>query len=80
MSANTTKRPNQCDDNSTVDIKRHCADDKDVFTFTVVGKENYKMLCHVRDFLELAALVTQAQILAYKKMSIIESFTGSPTL
>ena len=64
MSTNTTKHPNQCDNNSSVDIKRHGVGDKKVFTFTEVGNENYEILCCVRDSLKLAASVPQAQILA----------------
>ena len=50
-----------------IDSKRQCTGDNDVFTLTVVGKDNYEMLCKIRDSLDLAAMIPQAQVSAYRQ-------------
>ena len=56
-----TKRP--AGDMLTPPTKRHQsnATDTEVFTLTVTGRDNYEMLCRIRDAMQLAALIPQAQ-------------------
>ncbi|KAH3823150.1 tumor protein 63-like isoform X2 [Dreissena polymorpha] len=50
--------------------KKRKLDDDETFTLTVRGKENYDMLCKIRDSLELAAQVPQNLIQNYKQRQV----------
>ena len=67
--ANPNKRPvkRAVPSSINLDSKRQCTGDTNVFTLTVVGKDNYEMLCKIRESLELAAMIPQAQVSAYKQ-------------
>ena len=67
--ANPNKRPvkRAAPSSINIDSKRQCTGDNKVFTLTVVGNDNYEMLCKIRDSLELAAMIPQAQVSAYRQ-------------
>ena len=67
--ANPDKRPVKRAASSSINIdsKRQCTGDNNVFTLTVVGKDNYEMLCKIHDSLELAAMIPQAQVSVYRQ-------------
>lgn len=44
--------------------------DEDSFTLTVKGRENYEILCRLRDSLELSSMVPQNQIDLYKQKQV----------
>ena len=44
--------------------------DEESFTLTVKGKENYEILCRLRDSLELSSMVPQNQVEVYKQKQI----------
>ncbi|XP_070207161.1 cellular tumor antigen p53-like isoform X2 [Littorina saxatilis] len=47
--------------------KKRKADDSEVFTLTVKGRENYKTLCHIRDSLELMDAIPKQVVDGYKR-------------
>ncbi len=47
--------------------KRRKIDGEDHYTLTVKGRENYEILCKIRDSLELASMIPQNQVDIYKK-------------
>ncbi|XP_050414325.1 tumor protein 63 isoform X2 [Patella vulgata] len=49
--------------------KRKIGDDE-VFTLTVRGRENYEILCKLRDSLELSAMVPATQVETYKQHQV----------
>lgn len=49
--------------------KKRKAEDEP-FTITVKGRENYEILCRIRDSLELASMVPQNQIDMYKQKQL----------
>ncbi|XP_052819431.1 tumor protein 63-like isoform X2 [Mya arenaria] len=50
--------------------KRKFEDDEQTFTLTVRGRENYDMLCKIRDSLEIAALLPQNQLQSLKQKQV----------
>jgi len=50
--------------------KRKLDDMNDSYTLTVRGKENYDILCKIRDSLEIAALLPQNQLEMYKQQKV----------
>ena len=79
--ANPNKRPVKRASPSSINIdsKRQCTGDNNVFTLTVVGKDNYEMLCKIRDSLELAAMIPQAQVSAYRQQGLPQTqIQGQP--
>ena len=78
--ANPNKRPVKRAAPSSINInsKRQCTGDNNVFTLTVVGKDNYEMLCKIRDSLELAAMIPQAQVSAYRQFKPLTQAQAQP--
>ncbi len=60
------KRPYSADILGGLEAKKRKAGDDDVFTLTVHGRDNYEMLCRLRDSLELASLIPPHQVALYK--------------
>lgn len=56
--AKRRRAPTEADDND---------DDGESYTIQVHGRDNYDILCRIRDSLELAALIPQNQIDSYKQ-------------
>ncbi|XP_078335379.1 tumor protein 63-like isoform X3 [Crassostrea virginica] len=50
--------------------KRKLDEDEDSYTLTVRGKENFEILCKLRDSLELASMVPQNQVERYKQQQV----------
>ncbi|CAD5123172.1 DgyrCDS11540 [Dimorphilus gyrociliatus] len=47
--------------------KRKRNSDDEVFTLTIKGRENFEMLCRLRDSLELSSMIPQQQVDSYKR-------------
>ena len=47
--------------------KKRKVGEEEVFQLVVRGRENYEILCKVRDSLELASMIPQNQVDVYKK-------------
>ena len=63
----SVKRP--ASDMDTQPAKRsRTQGNQEVFTLTITGRENYEMLCRIRDSLELAALIPKSQVQAYNQL------------
>ncbi|XP_052072160.1 cellular tumor antigen p53-like isoform X3 [Mytilus californianus] len=58
--------------------KKRKAEDEP-FTLTVRGRENYEILCRLRDSLELSSMVPQNQIDVYKQKQLDTNRQSSPT-
>lgn len=50
--------------------KRKLDNGEEAFTLTVRGRDNYEVLCRIRDSLELASMVPQQQVELYKQKQI----------
>lgn len=44
--------------------------EEDAFTLTIRGRDNYEMLCRIRDSLELASLMSQSQVDSYRQQAV----------
>ncbi|XP_064611404.1 cellular tumor antigen p53-like isoform X2 [Liolophura sinensis] len=55
---------------TTIGAKKRKLNDEDTYTLTVRGKENYEILCRLRDSLELSSLVPQAQVEQYRQKQV----------
>ncbi|KAI8795344.1 cellular tumor antigen p53 isoform X2 [Biomphalaria glabrata] len=53
--------------------KRKHGDDSEVFNLTVRGRENYEILCKMRDSLELSSLVPAQTVEAYNRQKQLEN-------
>ncbi|XP_033764391.1 tumor protein 63-like isoform X2 [Pecten maximus] len=50
--------------------KKRKLDGEEAFTLTVRGRENYEILCKLRDSLELSSMVPQNQVESYKQKQV----------